>query len=460
MEVTLLNKLQTMETTVTNIFPELYKENKKLLLSASPDFIGKMRDEAMQLFIQKGFPGKKDENYKYTNLEPFFQNGYKKYLSPKPIDLDVEHIFKCDVPSLDTYIIILVNGFYFDTQNPLRTLPGNIIIGSLREAIKQYPDLISKHLGKYATSNDSYVALNTALSIDGVFMHVPKNTVLEKPIQVINVLLSDEELMVQHRNLFIMEPNSDVKVVVCDHTLSPQKFLTNSVTEIYVDENARFDYFKVQNEHNDSIQISHTFINQQAASNVQSSVITLHGGLVRNNLYIKLDGVGCENHAYGLFVADEKQHVDNFIFVEHAKENCNSSQFFKGILDDKSTGAFTGRILVDRDAQKTNAYQKNSSILLTDEARMNSKPQLEIYADDVKCGHGGTVGQLDEEAMFYLRTRGIGEREARLMLMYAFADEILSSIKIAPLKDRMSELIDKRLRGELSRCNNCAMNCG
>lgn len=450
-----------METaTLTNTFSTFYEECKKGAFASSPDFITKLREEAMQAFSQKGFPGKKDENYKYTYLEPLFNNGYKKYVSPKPIQLDVNYIFKCDVPALDTYNVILLNGFYYDAQKPLQTLPGNVVVGSFSEAVKQFPDLVTKHLGKYAQMTDSYVALNTAFSYDGVFIHIPKNTVLEKPIQVINVLLSDEELMVQHRNLIIVEANSEAKVVVCDHTLSPQKFLTNSVTEVYVGENARFNYFKVQNEHNDSVQLSHTYLEQAASSNVQSSVVTLNGGLVRNNIYIKMDGEGCENNAYGLFFTDRTQHVDNFVFVEHAKANCNSSQLFKGILDEKSTGAFTGRILVDRDAQKTNAYQKNSSLLLTDEAKMNSKPQLEIYADDVKCGHGGTVGQLDEEALFYLRTRGIGEREAKLMLMYGFADEIMSKIQIEPLRIRMNELIDKRLRGELSRCNNCAMNCG
>jgi Fe-S cluster assembly protein SufD len=232
------------------------------------------------------------------------------------------------------------------------------------------------------------------------------------------------------------------------------------VTEVFVGENAHFDYFKVQNEHNDSVQVSHMFINQEAATNVQTSTVTLHGGLVRNNLNVKLNGEGGENRAYGLFVTDKTQHVDNYVFVEHAKPNCTSNQMFKGILDEKSTGAFTGKILVDRDAQKTNGYQKNSSILLTDDVRMDSRPQLEIYADDVKCGHGGTVGQLDEDALFYLRARGIAEREARLMLMYAFAHEILNEIKVKPLKERMSDLIDKRLRGELSRCNNCAMHFG
>lgn len=455
------NKLRKMETVKsTAIFSSLYKENREQLLSSLPGFPVKLRDEAMQSFSQKGFPGKKDEQYKYTYLEPFFNNGYKPCLTFKPVSFDINHIFHCDVPALDTHVIVLLNGFYFDKLNPIRTICGDIIVGSFDEAVRRYPDIVSRHLGKYASVNDSYVALNTAFACDGIFFYVPQGKVLDKPIQIINVLLSDEELLVHHRNLFILEPNSQAKIVVCDHTLSPQKFLTNSVTEVYVGENAHFDYFKVQNEHNDSVQVSHMFIHQEAATSVQTSTVTLHGGLVRNNLYVKLDGEGGTNKAYGLFVTDESQHVDNFVFVEHAKPNCTSNQMFKGILDDKSTGAFTGKILVDRDAQKTNGYQKNSSILLTDDVKMSSRPQLEIYADDVKCGHGGTVGQLDDEALFYLRSRGIAEHEARLLLMYAFAYEILNEIKVIPLKERMSALIDKRLRGELSRCNNCAMHFG
>ena len=456
----LLNKLQKMETTSINKFSALYQENRRQILEASPDFPANLRDGAMQSFLKKGFPVKKDEQYKYTFLEPYFNNGYKTYFSYKPVEFDISHIFHCDVPALDTHVIVLLNGYYFDKVNPLKTICDDIIIGSFDEALRRYPDLVNKHLGKYAPLTDSYVALNTAFARDGIFLHVPKGKVLDKPIQIINVLISEEELMVHHRNLFILEPNSEAKVVVCDHSLSPQKFLTNSVTEVFVGEGGRFDYFKVQNEHNESVQVSHMYVNQEADTDVQTAAITLHGGMVRNNLYVKLNGENCENRAFGLFVTDKTQHVDNFVFVEHAKPNCISKQLFKGILDEKSSGAFTGRILVDRDAQKTNAYQKNSSILLTDDVKMNSKPQLEIYADDVKCGHGGTVGQLDEEAMFYLRSRGIPEREARLMLMSAFAHEILNEIKVIPLKERMSDLIERRLRGELSRCNNCAMHFG
>lgn len=444
---------------LNNNYAALFEEARQKLASASVDF-EKLREEAMQLFLKQGFPSRKDEKYKYTFLEPFFSNGYHKHLSPRLINFDTNEIFRCDVPSLDTHVIILLNGFFFEKLNPISTLVGGIVVTSFKEALQKYPELIARHLGKYATLNDSFVSLNTALAQDGIFIHVPQGKIMDKPIQIINVLLSEEELMVQHRNLFIIEQNSQAKIVVCDHTLSPSKFLTNSVSEIFVGENANFYFFKVQNEHNDSVQLSHTYIHQERASKVESSTITLHGGLVRNNINIKLDGEGCENRTDGLFFTDKNQHVDNFVFVEHAKPNCNSSQLFKGILDEHSTGAFTGKILVDRDAQKTNAYQKNSSILLSDDAKMNSKPLLEIYADDVKCSHGGTIGQLDEEALFYLRTRGIGEREAKLLLMYAFAYEVLNEIRIAPLKERMSDLIDKRLRGELSRCNNCAMNCG
>jgi Fe-S cluster assembly protein SufD len=449
-----------MEGNNTHLFSSLFSLNRELLTENVPAFISKLREDAINAFTMNGFPLKKDEQYKYTYLEPNFNDEYTPYLSPKPISFDITDIFRCDVPALDTQIVILLNGFYYNQKTPLRVLPNGIILGSFNAALQQYPDLVNAHLGKQVPLTDSYAALNTAFSRDGFFFYAPKDAKLDKPIQIINVLLSDENLMVQQRNLFILEPGSDIKVVFCDHTLSPQKFLSNSVTEVEVGENAFFDYFNVQNEHNNSVQVSHTYIHQQASSNTRSMIVTLHGGIIRNNLTIKLDGPGANAHAYGLFLTDTEQHVDNYIFIDHAKDHCSSNQLFKGVLDDQSTGAFTGKILVARDAQKTMAYQKNSNLLLTNEARVNAKPQLEIYADDVKCSHGSTIGQIDEDALFYLRTRGIPEEEARLMLMNAFAIEILDEIKIEPLKLRMNELIEKRLRGELSGCNNCAMHCG
>jgi len=248
--------------------------------------------------------------------------------------------------------------------------------------------------------------------------------------------------------------------MICDHALSPRKFLTNAVTEVYVGENAHFDIIRVQNEHNNACKITNTFIHQEKNSVASSNNITLHGGLIRNSTYHQLAGEGAESHSFGLFLADKWQHVDNYVNVEHLAPNCHSNQLFKGVLDDMATGAFNGRIFVDRLAQGTIAYQKNNNILLTDDAKMDSKPQLEIFADDVKCSHGATVGQIDENALFYLRSRGIDAREARLMLMFGFAHEVLQNIRIEPLRERMDNLVMQRLKGELSRCASCMVKCG
>jgi Fe-S cluster assembly protein SufD len=293
-----------------------------------------------------------------------------------------------------------------------------------------------------------------------VFIYVPKGVVITKPIQVVNLVHSDEDMFNQHRNLIIVEENAEISLIICDHTMTPKKFLTNAVTEVYVGENSHFDIIRVQNEHNNACKITHTFIHQEKNSVASSNNITLHGGLIRNSTYHHLAGEGAESFSYGLYLTDKWQHVDNFVNVEHAAPNCHSNQLFKGVLDDMSTGAFNGRILVNQDAQGTVAYQKNNNILMTDDAKMDTKPQLEIYADDVKCSHGATVGQIDENALFYLRSRGIDKREARLMLMFGFAHEVIQNIKIEPLRERMDNLVMQRLKGELSRCASCMVKCG
>jgi Fe-S cluster assembly protein SufD len=275
----------------------------------------------------------------------------------------------------------------------------------------------------------------------------------------VNLISSEKDMFNQHRNLLIIGKNASATIIICDHTLTPSKALSNAVTEVYAGENAHFDLIRVQNEHNHAGKISHTFLHQEKNSVASSINITLHGGLVRNSTYHYLGGEGAESNVYGLFLADKFQHVDNFVSVDHAFPRCTSNQLFKGVLDDMATAVFNGRILVRPDAQKTLAYQKSNSILLTDDAKMDTKPQLEIFADDVKCSHGAAVGQLDEEALFYLRSRGISRKEARLMLMFGFAHDVLQNIKIEPLRERMDNLVMQRLRGELSRCANCMVKC-
>jgi Fe-S cluster assembly protein SufD len=449
--------MQTLEK-----YLDLYQQNKKLIGSEDPQFIKELRKKAIAIFEASGFPLRKEERYKYTHLEPIFDGELSFDFQPRKIHFDDAEIFRCDVPLLDSTVLTVLNGYFYNPGGEmLHRMENGIIFGSLKAATEQEPKLVEKYLGKNApiVDDEPFVALNTAFSQDGIFLYVPKGVTLERPIQIINLLLSDKNQMVQHRNLLVLERGATAQVIICDHTLSPHMYLTNSVTEVYTGENADLDLLRLQNEHNNSCQVTNTWIRQERHSRCQHGTITLHGGIVRNNLRVNMEGEGAETTALGLFLIDKMQHVDSYTVIEHSEPHCISNQYYKGVLDDSSTGAFNGKIHVHPDAQKTEAYQTNNNILLTDTARMHTKPRLEIYADDVKCSHGATVGQLDEEALFYLQSRGIPKDESRLMLMDAFTWDVISKIKQPSLQERITDLVRMRLRGELSRCNNCAMHC-
>lgn len=449
-----------IKTDLTDRYIQLFNTFKKDITRDSSLFINQKRVEALEKFAQTRLPDSKNENYKYTSIPHFLRGDYTPYFVLRKIDFNLQDIFACDVPRLNTHLEVVLNGFYYGLKEPLKKYENGVIMGSLKAAAREYPEIVEKYYGRCIdTPVDSLATLNTVFAQDGIFVYVPDGAVMDKSLQIINLLMSDDNLMVHYHNLIVLGKNSRATVVVCDHTLSPHRFLANSVSEVFADQGANFDLYKIQNEHDDAKHITNVFVSQQADSNMSANTISLHGGLIRNNFYVNLEGKGAGNVLNGLFIADKKQHLDNFTYVEHAVPDCSSNQLYKGILDNAATGAFTGKILVRKDAQRTSAYQRNNNILLTDEARMNTKPQLEIYADDVKCSHGATVGQLDEEALFYLRARGINEREARLLLMYAFAHEIIGKITVSPLKERIGELVNRRLRGELSRCYTCAMKC-
>ena len=453
---------ETLEALSTvDKYIDLFHQNKKQISNGDPQFMKELREQAIHSFEQIGFPLRKQELYKYTHLEPVFDGELSFRFSPQSIEFDNSELFRCDVPMLDSIVLTVLNGFYYHpSEPPLHILDNGIIYGSLREAIHRYPDLVAKYLGQNASmKNETFVSLNTAFSQDGIFLYVPEGAQMEKPIQIIHLLLSDKNQMVHHRNLFVVEKNVKAEVIICDHTLSPQMYLTNSVTEAYIGENADFGILRLQNEHNNSCQVTNTWISQERSSRCQHGTVTLHGGMIRNNLHISMEGEGASSSALGLYIIDKMQHVDSFTVIDHTSPNCTSHQHYKGVLDDMSTGVFNGKILVRPDAQKTVAFQTNNNILFSDTAKMHTKPQLEIYADDVKCSHGATVGQLDEDALFYMQSRGIPRDEGRLMLMYAFANDVISRIQQPALQERISDLVGKRLRGELSRCNNCVMNC-
>lgn len=440
---------------------DFYRDNIEKITEISSPYINSFRQNAIEEFKRLGIPTRKNESYRYTNLDTFFGHPFSSYFVPSEPDFIKAEEFRCDVTDLDAHGVVLINGFYPTITGKLRELPGGIWIGSLNEASRKFGSMIEQHYGRYVNGNsDGLVHLNTALASDGVFLWIPEGVSLAKPIQIVNLVNSDQDIFNQHRNLIIAEKNSDVTLIICDHTLSPQKFLTNAVTEVHVGENAHFNIIRVQNEHNNAAKITHTFIHQERNSVATSNNITLHGGLVRNSTHHYLGGEGAECNSFGLYLTDKFQHVDNYVNIDHAFPNCTSNQLFKGVLDDMATGAFNGRIYVHPDAQGTMAYQKNSSILLTDDAKMDTKPQLEIYADDVKCSHGATVGQLDENALFYLRSRGIDKKQARLMLMFGFAHEVIQNINVEALRERMDNLVMQRLKGELSRCASCMVRCG
>ncbi|MFP4555324.1 MAG: Fe-S cluster assembly protein SufD [Bacteroidales bacterium] len=441
-------------------FINLYIDNFDLITENSAEVLNRNRQSALESFKLLGFPGEKNEKYKYMKVESLFRPDFEKYFTPKSISFNIDDIFRCDIPSLNTHLALTLNGFYFNNPSMLTEIEHGVIIGSLAEAAKKYPNVVSKYYNTMAKNDeDGLVALNTAFAQDGVFVYIPKGVVLEKPIQIINLLMSEENQLVHYRNLIVADENAQANVVICDHTLSPSQFLSNVVTEVFTNEGANVDIVSMQNQHNDSTQFLHAFGKQERNSVLSSNSVSLHGGIIRNNVHVLLNDEGCENHTYGLALADRNQHIDMYSFIDHAKPNCNSNELYKAVLDDQATGAFNGRILVRRDAQQTQAFQSNNNLLLTTDAKMNTKPQLEIYADDVKCTHGATVGQLDMDAKFYMQSRGIGEREAKLLLMFGFAHDVVGHIKIEPLRERIDELVNKRLRGELSRCQNCPMHC-
>jgi Fe-S cluster assembly protein SufD len=437
-----------------------FNDVKELLFDGSSDILNAQRNRAFQNFVMQGIPNRKNENYKYTNLQSKFLPDFNFVHKQEETDANLNEIFRCDVPQLNTHLTLLFNGWFYEKNIQSDKFPQGVILESLEKVAKNNPEIVQKYYSKIAqTEADAMVALNTAFAKDGFFLYIPKNVIVEKPIQIINILKSQRDTFSTQRNLVIVEPGASLQLIICDHTMNLNQYLSNSVTEIFVAENANMDYYTVQNQHNKSTSINSVFIQQEKNSNVTTHTVSLHGGLIRNNLKIIINGENAQANMFGMAFLDREQHIDNATQVIHAKPHCQSNQIYKYVLDDKSTGAFSGRIHVARDAQKTNAFQRNNNLLLTDFATMQTKPQLVIDADDVKCSHGATVGQIDEEALFYLRARGIDEDKARMMMMNAFAHEVVQEIKVEALRERIDELIEKRLKGEVANCHDCAYNC-
>ncbi|GFZ89444.1 Fe-S cluster assembly protein SufD [Aquaticitalea lipolytica] len=403
-----------------------------------------VRSEAIKVFETQGFPSKKEEAWKYTSLNSILKHDYSVF--PKHENtVEYNDVKKYFIHDIDTYKIVFIDGKYASHLSQTTHDGIDVCLMSSALAKPKYQLIIENYFNKIATK-DSLTSLNTAFSSEGAYIHIPKNKLAAKPIQIIHFSTGSESaLMNQPRNLIVVDENSHVQIIERHQSLTDNPVLTNSVTEIYANKRAIVDYYKIQNDNENASLIDNTFINQKQESVASTHTFSFGGKLTRNNLNFYQNGERIDSTLKGVTIIGSKQHVDHNTLVHHIQPNCESHQDYKGIFGDSATGVFNGKVLVEKEAQKTNAFQANNNILVSDKASINTKPQLEIFADDVKCSHGCTIGQLDESAMFYMRSRGIPEKEAKALLMYAFSNNVLSSVKIPEIKQRITKIIATKL---------------
>lgn len=437
---------------------ELFAQCEAMICKHSAEVLNSPRTKAFEDFKRQGFPTKKVESYKYTDVSNAFAPDYGLNLNRLDIPVNPYDAFRCDVPNMSTALYFMVNDSFYNKALPKSNLPEGVLLGSLKDLSESYPELVGRYYGKLAdTSKDAVVALNTMLAQDGLLLCVPKGVVVEKPIQLVNILRADVNFMVNRRVLVVLEDGAQARLLMCDHAMDKVDFLATQVIEAYVGTGATLDLYELEENTTATRRFSYLNVYQEADSNVLLGGITLHNGLTRNTTRVTLAGRGAHIDLSGMAIADKHQHVDNHTFIDHRVSDCTSRELFKYVLDDSAVGAFAGKVLVREGAQHTASEQTNRNLCVTREARMYTQPQLEIYADDVKCSHGATVGQLDENALFYMRQRGISEREARLLLMFAFVGDVVDRIRLDALRDRLHLLVEKRFRGEMGKCQGCTM---
>lgn len=437
---------------------DLYNETQGMIKQHSCDVLNKVRDKAFEDFKRQGFPTKKMERYKYTDISKLFAPDYGLNLQRLKMPINPYEDFKCDVPDLNTSLYFVVNDQFYTDQLPKPQLNDGIVVDSFLNALKTHSEIITKHYAKLAdTAKDALTAFNTMLAQDGLFVYVPKDVKADRTIQVINILRSDVNLMLNRRILIVLEDGAELSMLFCDDSADDRKFLATQVIEAYVGNNAKLELNCLEETHLKNVRISNVYIDQQKNSRVSHNIITLHNGVTRNKLDLTFSGEGSECFLNGCVVADKHQHVDNNTVINHSVGNCTSNQLYKYVLDDHAVGAFAGLVYVAKDAQKTLSHEVNQNLCASSTAHMYTQPMLEIYADDVQCNHGSTVGQLNNAALFYMQQRGIDKREAKLLLEFAFVNEVIDKMELVPLRDRLHHLVEKRFRGELDKCRGCQL---
>ena len=404
-----------------------------------------IRTSAIQNFEKNGFPTRKDEEWKYTSLRSLLKHDYSLFPSNEK-NIGFKNIEKYLLNDIDAYTLIFIDGAFSSFLSSTTHEECDVCVLSSALDRPKYKMIVDNYFNTLAKGNNSLSELNTAFTKEGAFINIPKNTIVSRPIQILNFSTGTEKtLLLQPRNLVVVGENSHVQIIESHQNLSENTTLTNTVTEIFVHKRAILDYYKIQNDTENSSIIDSTFVSQKQQSIASVSTFSFGGDITRNNLEFQHEGEHITSNLNGISILNGKQHVDNHTLVNHKFPNCESHELYKGIYADKSTGVFNGKVMVQQAAQKTNAFQQNNTILLDDGATINAKPQLEIFADDVKCSHGCTIGQLDESALFYMQSRGIPKKEAKALLLYAFGNDVIAKIKIPQLKTRITKLIAKNL---------------
>ncbi|PSQ80901.1 MAG: Fe-S cluster assembly protein SufD [Bacteroidetes bacterium QS_1_63_11] len=426
-------------------FISAFEVNQGQALNGTNASIAQQREDAIERFAELGIPDNDLEAWKYTNIAKIIDRPYTLPLAPEPPSVAPSDIAPFLIDDLDAHRVVLVNGRVDESLSDIGELPPGVVVSSLAQAGAEYPNVVEEHYGRYADAeNEALTALNTAFVQDGAFVHVPSGTIVEKPIFFLHVTAGQEDLFLQPRHLFVVEDGAIARIIETQHSLTDTHTFTNTVGEAFVGERANLEHYLVQDEGPTASQV-HTRAGRQKDDSVYTTdTVTFSGEVIRNNATIEADGSFCESNLYGLCIGKDDMHVDNHTRMDHVQPDCNSNELYKHVLNDESTAVFNGKVFVSRGSQRIDAYQQNDTIVLTDEANIYTKPELEIYADDVVCSHGATTGQVNEEGVFYLRSRGLSERRARILMLQAFTDEVLSEFKIDALRDYITDKIRRR----------------
>lgn len=441
------------------VYTDFFRENRGLVERGSCGLLNGLRDSALSALERFGFPHRRQEEYLHTDIAGWLEPDWGMNLGRVALPFGTEDAFRCSIPHLSTLLYYLVDDSFRASESARRAiLPEGVLIGSLKDAAQAHPELLERYYGRIADmERPGIAALNTLFAQDGFVVYVPDNVTVDKPVQLVSLLQSPVSLMATRRILVVLGRNSSLKLLLCDHSAGSTDCIATQVTELFAGEGSHLDYYELEETNRSFRRISELFVHQEADSTVSAAGITLNNGATRNSAYVTLAGRGASLELDGIAIADDDQKVDNLTFVEHRVPDCRSKELFKYVLDDNAVGSFAGKVLVREGAGGTVSEQTNRNICLKRTARMFTQPQLEIYADDVKCSHGATVGQLDEKALFYMRQRCISEEDARTLLMMAFIDEVIDRMSIEPLCQRLRHLVERRFKHGSALCEGCSI---